>query len=91
MRSAFEERRDMLVDLFAEHGKDVPVPEGAFYMMLPVDGDDQAWAEEAVEEAHVATVPGSPFGTPGYVRLSYAASRERLREGVERLADADLL
>jgi len=91
MRSAFERRRDMLVDLFAEYGKEVPEPEGAFYMMLPVDGDDQAWAEAAVEEAHVATVPGSPFGTPGYVRLSYAASRERLREGVERLAEEDLL
>ncbi|ACV10896.1 aminotransferase class I and II [Halorhabdus utahensis DSM 12940] len=91
MRAAFEQRRDMLVDLFAEHGKDVPEPEGAFYMMLPVDGDDQDWAEKAVEEAHVATVPGSPFGTPGYVRLSYAASRERLREAVERLAEADLL
>lgn len=91
MRSAFEQRRDMLVDLFAEYGKEVPEPEGAFYVMLPVDGDDQAWAEAAVEEAHVATVPGSPFGTPGYVRLSYAASRERLREGVERLAEADLL
>ena len=91
MRDAFEERRDMLVDLFAEHGKDVPVPEGAFYLMLPVREDDQAWAEDAVEQAQVATVPGSPFGTPGYVRLSYAASTERLREGVERLAEADLL
>ena len=91
MRAAFEQRRDMLVELFAEYGKDVPEPEGAFYVMLPVEDDDQAWAEEAVEEAHVATVPGSPFGTPGYVRLSYAASRERLREGVERLAEADLL
>jgi len=91
MCAAFEQRRDMLVDLFAEHGKDVPEPEGAFYMMLPVDGDDQDWAEKAVEQAHVATVPGSPFGTPGYVRLSYAASRERLREAVERLAEADLL
>jgi aspartate aminotransferase len=91
MRDAFEERRDMLVDLFAEHGKDVPVPDGAFYMMLPVWDDDQEWAEQAVEEAQVATVPGSPFGTPGYVRLSYAASKERLQEAVERLADADLL
>nr|WP_220132493.1 pyridoxal phosphate-dependent aminotransferase [Natronomonas sp. LN261] len=88
MRNAFESRRDMLVELFAEHGIDVPVPDGAFYMMLPVDGDDQAWCEGAIEEAHVATVPGSAFGTPGYARLSYAASEERLREGVERLADA---
>jgi aspartate aminotransferase len=87
MTEAFEERRDMLADLFADHGVDVPVGDGAFYMMLPVDEDDQAWCEGAIEEAHVATVPGSAFGTPGYARLSYAASKERLREGVERLAE----
>ncbi|QLD85181.1 pyridoxal phosphate-dependent aminotransferase [Natronomonas halophila] len=91
MRAAFAERRDMLVDLFAEHGKDVPNPDGAFYMMLPVDDDDQAWCKGALEDAHVATVPGSAFGTPGYARLSYAASEERLKEGVERLADAGYL
>ena len=91
MRDAFEDRRDMLVELFGEHGIDVPVPDGAFYMMLPVDDDDQAWCEGAIEEAHVATVPGSAFGTPGYARLSYAASEERLREGVERLANSGYL
>jgi len=91
MRDAFEARRDMLVELFADHGVDVPVPDGAFYMMLPVGDDDQAWCEGAIEEAHVATVPGSAFGTPGYARLSYAASEARLREGVERLADAGYL
>jgi aspartate aminotransferase len=91
MRAAFEDRRDMLVDLFAEYGKEVPEPDGAFYMMLPVDDDDQSWCEGALEDAHVATVPGSAFGTPGYARLSYAASEERLEEGVERLADAGYL
>nr|WP_254841433.1 pyridoxal phosphate-dependent aminotransferase [Natronomonas marina] len=91
MRDAFRDRRDMLVDRFAEYGVDVPVPDGAFYMMLPVAGDDQEWCEGALEEAHVATVPGSAFGTPGYARLSYAASEERLEEGVERLADAGYL
>ena len=91
MREAFQERRDMLVDLFADHGTEVPVPDGAFYMMLPVEDDDQAWCEGAIEDAHVATVPGSAFGTPGYARLSYAASEERLKEGVERLADAGYL
>ncbi len=103
MRDAFRDRRDMLLDRFAGHGIDVPVPDGAFYLMLPVPGDcaalegqrsgdgeavDQAWCENALEEAHVATVPGSAFGTPGYARLSYAASEERLAEGVDRLADA---
>ncbi|MFB6195006.1 MAG: pyridoxal phosphate-dependent aminotransferase, partial [Haloplanus sp.] len=39
MREAFRERRDMLADLFADHGIDVPVGDGAFYMMLPVDDD----------------------------------------------------
>ena len=87
MRSAFRERRDMLLDLFADHGKEGPFPDGAFYMMLPVDEDDQAWCEGAIEEAHVATVPGSAFGTPGYARLSYAASEQRLREGVDRLVE----
>ena len=89
MRDAFEERRDFLVDLLAEHGVDVAVPDGAFYMMLPVDDDDQAWCEGAIENAHVATVPGSAFGSPGYARISYAKSQERLAEAVERLADHD--
>jgi aspartate aminotransferase len=91
MRDDFAERREMLADLFADHGVDVPVGDGAFYMMVPVDDDDQEWCERAIQEAHVAMVPGSAFGTPGYARLSYAASEERLREGVERLADNGFL
>ena len=96
MREAFRERRDMLCDLLAEHGVEVSRPEWAFYLMLPVgsDGDsgnDEEWCEQAIEEAHVATVPGSAFGTPGYARVSYAAGTERLREAVDRLADTGLL
>ena len=104
MRDAFRERRDMLADLFAEHDVDVPVGDGAFYMMLPVAdddsearsasesasgeeprADDQSWCAGAIEDAHVATVPGSAFGSPGYARISYAASEDRLREAVDRL------
>jgi len=91
MRAAFEDRRDLLVDLFAEYGKEVASPDGAFYLMVPVRDDDVAWAEDAIEQAHVATVPGTAFGAPGYVRLAYANDPERLREGVERLAENDLL
>ena len=87
MRDAFRERRDMLSELFAEHDVDVPVGDGAFYMMLPVDEDDQEWCAGAIEDAHVATVPGSAFGSPGYARISYAASEERLREAVDRLVE----
>ncbi|MFB1064148.1 pyridoxal phosphate-dependent aminotransferase [Natrinema sp. H-ect4] len=91
MTDAFEERRDLVVDVLAEHDVDVAVPEGAFYMMLPVADDDQAWCEGAIEDAHVATVPGSAFGTPGYARISYAASEERLEDGLERLAEEGYL
>jgi aspartate aminotransferase len=91
MCDAFAERRELLFELFADHGTDVPSPDGAFYMMLPVDADDQAWCEAALEDAHVATVPGSAFGAPGYARLSYAAGEDRLREAVDRLADRGFL
>ena len=91
MRDAFAERREMLLDLFDDHGLDVPAPDGAFYMMLPVDEDDQAWCEAVIEEAHVATVPGSAFGTPGYARISYAAAEDRLREAVARLAEDEFI
>ncbi|WP_018259173.1 pyridoxal phosphate-dependent aminotransferase [Halomicrobium katesii] len=93
MVEAFDERRTFLKDLFEERGVHVPEPQGAFYMMPEVapDGDDDAWCEEAIEEAHVATVPGHAFGTPGYARISYANSKERLEEAVERLDDAGLL
>jgi aspartate aminotransferase len=91
MREAFRDRRDMLLELFDEHDVDVTSPDGAFYMMLPVAEDDQAWCERAIEEAHVATVPGHAFNAPGHARISYAASEERLREAVDRLVEAELL
>ena len=87
MVEAFRDRRDLVLDLLADHGVEPPSPDGAFYMMLPVSEDDAAWAEAAIEDGHVATVPGSAFGAPGYARISYAASEDRLREGVDRLAD----
>jgi aspartate aminotransferase len=87
MVAAFRERRDLL----AEEGVEVSPPDGAFYMMIPVAENDQQWCEAAIEEAHVATVPGSAFGAPGYARISYANGERRLREAVERLADAGFL
>jgi aspartate aminotransferase len=92
MREAFRERRDMLLGLFEDHDVEIPRPDGAFYMMPKLGReDDQAWCEDALERAQVATVPGSAFGAPGYARISYAASETRLREAVDRLADADLI
>ena len=91
MVRAFEARRDLVLETFAEYGLDLPRPKGAFYLMLPVDEDDETWCTSALEEAHVATVPGSAFGTPGYARLSYAADADRLEEGIHRLGEAGFL
>jgi aspartate aminotransferase len=94
MVEAFHERRDLVVDLLADHGAEVSTPDGAFYMMIPTDAgaaDDMEWADRAIEDAHVAAVPGTAFNAPGYARISYAASEERLEEGISRLADEGLL
>ena len=94
MVEAFERRRDLVVDLLADHGKSIPRPQGAFYAMIPTEdgpSDDVEWADAAIEDAHVATVPGSAFNAPGYARISYAASEERLQEGFERLAEEGLI
>lgn len=91
MVEAFESRRDHLIALLRDEGVEVPVPDGAFYLMLPVDEDDEGWCERALEDAHVATVPGTAFGAGGYARLSYANSTERITEAVTRLTEAGLL
>ena len=91
MVDAFAQRREFLLSAFDERGVDVVEPQGAFYMMVPVDEDDAAWCDAAISDAHVATVPGSAFGTHGYARISYANSLERLGEALERLDEHDLL
>jgi aspartate aminotransferase len=52
-----------------------------------VDGvnDDVELAEYLLNEAEVALVPGSAFGQPGYMRLSFATSMENLKEALKRL------
>jgi aspartate aminotransferase len=87
MVDAFENRRDVLVEALADAGVEIPKPQGAFYAFVPVDSEDDAsLCEEILQEEYVATTPGSAFGVPGYARISYAASEERIKEGVERIA-----
>lgn len=85
-------RRALVLEGLARIGLDVPVvPDGAFYVYLDVSAtglDSWTFCERALAEAHVALTPGRDFGTTTadtHVRLSYAASRERLVEGLERL------
>ena len=50
--------------------------------------DDIAFATYLLEQAHVATVPGTAFGAPGYLRLSFATSLEALQEAISRIKKA---
>jgi aspartate aminotransferase len=56
--------------------------------MSPTDDDDMAWTDAAIEDAHVATVPGSAFNASGYARISYAVNVETLKEALSIMGDA---
>jgi aspartate/methionine/tyrosine aminotransferase len=98
MREAFDRRRQTIVAMLREiPGVACPEPQGAFYVYPSVKGllgrpiggrtaqDTVELAELILEQAEVAVVPGEAFGTPGYLRLSYALGDEDLVEGVGRL------
>jgi aspartate aminotransferase len=100
MRLAFDRRRRFAVDaLSAIDGVAVIEPEGAFYVFPSFEGvlgrdvagrridSTLALTDVLLEEAKVAVVPGEAFGSPGYVRLSYALGDDDLAEGIGRIAE----
>jgi aspartate aminotransferase len=99
MRREFEARRDLVIArLRAMPGVKSFVPGGAFYAFFDVSAhfgrtltgrkvtDSTTFCAAALECAHVNLVQGSAFGAEGYVRLSYATSRDQLEQGLDRLA-----
>ncbi len=94
MREEYRRRRDEFVaSLNRVRGISCSLPPGAFYVFPNVTGAMQQLgcsssvelARRLMTEAGVATVPGEAFGAPGYLRLSYALSLDRIRAGSERL------
>lgn len=91
MRAIYDERRRYLVPALREIGLVVDSPPcGAFYVFADASGwgrDSLALAFQLLEEAHVSTAPGIDFGPggEGFLRFSFAASMDRLAEGVARL------
>ncbi len=91
-RDAYRARRDAAVDLLSARGIGCVRPEGAFYLMVDVSAatsDSEAFALRLLARRHVAVAPGSTFGdgARGMVRVSLAAGRDVLLEGLGRLAD----
>ncbi|NLA30829.1 MAG: aminotransferase class I/II-fold pyridoxal phosphate-dependent enzyme, partial [Methanomicrobiales archaeon] len=86
MRREFERRRDYIIPAFADLGYATAPADGAFYAYVNVGGDDMATARSWLEDAHVAVTPGTAFGTPGWLRVSYATSIENLEEAISRIS-----
>jgi aspartate aminotransferase len=94
MLREYRARRDQLLAWMSEEPRlHCAVPRGAFYLFPSVAeflGPDRyrtslEFADALLAREHVVTTPGEAFDAPGYLRLSYATSLERLREGVTRL------
>ena len=98
MVDAFKRRRDLVIELMKDiKGLKNNVPQGAFYLFPEASyyfgkTDGNRTIKNAMdlclyilEEAHVATVPGDAFGSPNYIRFSYATSDDQLREALKRM------
>lgn len=97
MNRAFKERHDYIVAaLNTLPGVSCRPASGAFYAFADVSQamarlglkDDNDFAAHLINTVGVAVVPGSGFGAPGHMRLSYACSREMLEKAVERMRKA---
>ena len=96
MRDAFQLRRDLVADRLRQiPGVNIPEIGGAFYAFFDIreslskpggPATSVAWCEQLLEQEQVATVAGSAFGAEGYVRMSFAASEEKLAAGLDRIA-----
>ena len=101
VRESFQRKRDAMVGgLGSIPGVRCRKPEGAFYAFADCRGlygldwngkplaNDEDIAFWLLDRAHVAAVPGGPFGAPGYVRFSYAASEARIAAGIAAIRSA---
>ena len=101
MCEAFLRRRDLVVDRISEiDGIIISRPGGAFYIFPDISAyigrsykgnrinNDNDFCLFLLDKAHVATVPGEAFGSPGHIRISYAAGDAKLNEAFNRIEAA---
>ncbi len=98
MCTEFKKRHDFVVaELNSIPGVECIATDGTFYVFPNVEGlitrldgidDDLAFSEYLIENAGVALVPGSAFGTPGHIRISIATSMDNLKKAMERIKSA---
>ena len=90
MVEAYGKRRDYVCSRLRGMGLSFPAPEGAFYVFPDISEfgmGSEEFCIRMIREAKVAAVPGSCFGTEGYIRLSYCYGEEELKLGLDRMED----
>ena len=93
MKAEYIQRRDYIIGKMAELGFKIIKPDGAFYIFANISAcynqDSFAFLKDFAQKKAVAFIPGAAFGQygEGYIRLSYAASMETIREALKRLKD----
>ncbi len=91
MLEVFQKRRELLINLLAPIKQLKPFkPGGAFYLFVNCSAsgiDSVKLSERLLDEAHVAVVPGKPFGSDAHIRLSFATSEKALEQAAARLTD----
>lgn len=88
MRQIYEKRRNYVCRRLDAMGLAYPMPEGAFYVFADISRfgiPSWTFCERMIREAGLAAVPGTCFGTEGYIRLSYCYGDRELEESLDRL------
>lgn len=88
MQQAYRRKREYVCRRLREMGLSFPKPEGAFYVFVDISRfglSDTDFCTRLIREGKLATVPGSCFGAPGYLRISYALEEHSLVQAMDRL------
>ncbi|MHC5227645.1 pyridoxal phosphate-dependent aminotransferase [Enterococcus sp. LJL99] len=93
MKEQYRERRDFVYEKMTQLGFDVARPNGAFYIFAKIpanqEQDSMKFCLALAQKEALAVIPGIAFGpeAEGYIRISYAASMENLKEAMKRMAN----
>lgn len=93
MKKEYIQRRDYIIEKMTKLGFEIIKPDGAFYIFAKIPAgynqDSFAFLKDFAQKKAVAFIPGAAFGRygEGYVRLSYAASMETIREAMKRIEE----
>jgi aspartate aminotransferase len=91
IRGEFQERRDLIFEGLSHCEKIKPLkPQGTFYLFCEISETGLSsfdFCSQILEKYLVSCIPGSPFGAEGFIRISFATSKEQIEKGIERIKE----